>query len=197
MTAVHIQPERGAARLCVNNAHIGVGAGAAVVADRWKARIGRLAYPAAAVVCGHRAGGQPLRVEADGVCLHDGSALAVVVTVGAHGGGGHSLAPGATPERSLLEVLVVADRPRRERFSLALASLGRSLAEAPGVIVRSARCVTVEALAPERGPPVDAADSGCGDLAELVCVLDGEVVTVGSALRARAVPAAWTWWGAG
>jgi diacylglycerol kinase family enzyme len=92
----------------VNAVHAGVGAEAARAAERWKARLGPLAFRVGAALSGVRQRGWRLRVTADGAVLAgvDRRVLMVALAVGRTIGGGAPLAPDADPGDGLAEVVV-------------------------------------------------------------------------------------------
>lgn len=70
--------------------------------------LGRLAYPMGAVAAGFTRRGWRLRVDLDGVALHDGAEPVLMVAMGMGGtvGGGARLVPGADPHDGLVDVVV-------------------------------------------------------------------------------------------
>jgi YegS/Rv2252/BmrU family lipid kinase len=94
----------------VNAVHIGVGAEAGQEANRWKPRIGAAAYAVGSVIAGSRTRGWRLRVEVDGTPIvdFDRRVLMVGLGLGSSIGGGSLLAPDATPEDGLVDVVISA-----------------------------------------------------------------------------------------
>jgi YegS/Rv2252/BmrU family lipid kinase len=92
----------------VNVAHAGVGADAGMEARPFKARLGRLAYVAGALIAAVRTQGHLLQVRADDQVLADGTrrVLQVGIGNGPRVGGGTRLAPDADPTDGLADVLV-------------------------------------------------------------------------------------------
>lgn len=115
-----------AARLVVNNIHLGAGAEAARQAAGWKELLGRPGYLVGALLAAVRPDRPAvlrLGVEVDGVavCAHD-AVLQVAIGNGASVGGGTELVPGAEPGDGLLDVVISTPRSR-----LALAGYARDL----------------------------------------------------------------------
>jgi diacylglycerol kinase family enzyme len=94
--------------IVVNAVHLGIGALAARTASRWKKRLGTAAYALGSVVAGMSAPGWRLSVEADGEVLADMDrrVLMVGLGLGTSIGGGSPLAPLATPEDGLVDVVI-------------------------------------------------------------------------------------------
>ena len=97
-------------RLVVNVVHLGLGARAAETASRWKAGLGKLAYPLGAVVAGTWASPWELRVTVDGRVIHDGTAVLVGIGNGRTIGGGTRIFPAARLDDGLADVVVAAAR---------------------------------------------------------------------------------------
>lgn len=92
----------------VNVSHCGLGAEAAETGSEWKGRLGRMAYPAGALVAALKEPGWRLRVEVDGNLIGppDDRVLIVGVGNGRSIGGGTPLCPNADPGDGLLDVVV-------------------------------------------------------------------------------------------
>ena len=92
----------------VNSVHAGAGSVAALRAERWKARLGRVGYPIGAVLTALRPPTLRLRVEVDGtvVTTRDEQVLQVAVGNGPQVGGGTELVPDAEPHDGRLDVIV-------------------------------------------------------------------------------------------
>lgn len=95
-------------RVVVNAVHVGIGVDAAERATEMKPSIGALAYPLGALTAGVAAEGLDLEVELDGERIDLGDpALMVVVANGCSIGGGTAIAPDASCNDGLLDVVVV------------------------------------------------------------------------------------------
>ena len=92
----------------VNASHAGLGAAAAGESERFKERLGPLAYPLGALIAGVRESGWDLQVTLDGKVVHDGSAIMVGVANAPSIGGGTRLCPPAVPNDGQLDVIVVS-----------------------------------------------------------------------------------------
>ena len=92
----------------VNASHAGLGAVAAGESERFKQRLGPLAYPVGALIAGVRESGWNLRVTLDGDVVHDGEALMIGVANAPSIGGGTRLVPPALPSDGLLDLIVVS-----------------------------------------------------------------------------------------
>jgi len=97
-------------RLVVNVVHLGLGAHAAETASRWKAGLGKLAYPLGAVVAGTWVSPWELRVTVDGRVIHDGTAVLVGIGNGRTIGGGTRIFPTARLDDGLADVVVASAR---------------------------------------------------------------------------------------
>ncbi|MEZ0165670.1 diacylglycerol kinase family protein [Kineococcus sp. LSe6-4] len=96
-------------RITVNTVHAGIGAAATATAQRFKKRLGALAYPLGAAWAGVSAGrGFRLRVEVDGQVVAPGPEPVLMVGIGIGGtiGGGAPLVPGADPHDGVADVVV-------------------------------------------------------------------------------------------
>ena len=92
----------------VNASHAGLGAVAAGESDRFKERLGPLAYPLGALIAGVRETGWDVRVTLDDEVVHQGNALMIGVANAPSIGGGTRLVPPAVPTDGLLDVIVVS-----------------------------------------------------------------------------------------
>lgn len=92
----------------VNAVHVGVGAEAGRAAGPWKPRLGKAAYVVGSVVAGVSSPGWRLRVEADGDLLVDldQRVLMVGLGLGTSIGGGSPLAPTASMDDGLVDVVI-------------------------------------------------------------------------------------------
>ena len=97
-----------AGQVVVNAVHFGVGADAAQTAGPWKKWLGRIGYPVGAVIAGFKHHGIRLHVEADGEVLADLDRTVIQVAIGngATVGGGTEIAPKASVEDGLADVVV-------------------------------------------------------------------------------------------
>lgn len=97
-----------AGQVVVNAVHFGIGAEAGKQASSWKRWLGRFGYPAGALIAGFTHHGVRLRVEADGEVLADLDRALIQVAIGngSNVGGGTSLAPEASVEDGLADVVV-------------------------------------------------------------------------------------------
>lgn len=128
----------------VNVVHVGVGAEAAEAASGMKDAFGRVAYPVGGAVAGARARGWVLRVEVDGVVVHEEEpALMVGVCNGRSIGGGAELAPDARPDDGLLDVVVVTSTGPLARFGFGVAMRSGDHVEREDVLAVRGRLVTV------------------------------------------------------
>ena len=92
----------------VNASHAGLGAVAADESERFKQRLGPLAYPLGALIAGVRESGWELTVTLDGRVIHNGGVLMAGVANAPSIGGGTKLVPPALPDDGLLDVVVVS-----------------------------------------------------------------------------------------
>jgi YegS/Rv2252/BmrU family lipid kinase len=92
----------------VNAAHVGVGAEAGKEAKDLKPKLGKLAYAAGAAKAGAAAEGWQIQVIVDGETINEASSSVLMVGVanGATVGGGTPLAPDASPDDGLADVIV-------------------------------------------------------------------------------------------
>ena len=106
----------------VNVVHLGVGAEAAARSASLKSGLGAAAYAVGGVLAGATATGWDLRVSVDGTALDvDGPALMVAVANGRTIGGGASLAPDASPDDGLLDVVVATSTGPLARLGFGIA----------------------------------------------------------------------------
>ena len=91
----------------VNASHAGLGAAAAGESERFKERLGPIAYPLGALIAGVRESGWELQVDVDGQVVHDGGVLMVGIANAPSIGGGTRLVPPAVPDDGRLDVIVV------------------------------------------------------------------------------------------
>ncbi len=95
--------------ICVNALHAGVGVDAASRAEDLKEKLGKVAYPLGAIAAGVTADGWLVTVEVDDEILHDredGPILFLAVCNARGFGGGTVVAPDASVEDGLLDVVV-------------------------------------------------------------------------------------------
>lgn len=92
----------------VNACHAGLGAAAAGESERFKERLGPVAYPLGAMLAGVRESGWDLQITLDGRVVHDGPLLMVGVANAPSIGGGTRLIPPAVPDDGVLDVIVVS-----------------------------------------------------------------------------------------
>ncbi|GAA2874795.1 hypothetical protein GCM10010517_35550 [Streptosporangium fragile] len=105
----------------VNAVHLGVGAEASEQAAPLKPRLGRLAYPAGALLAGVRSPGWRLRVTVDSRAHADGRPVLMAgVGNGVTIGGGTPLTPRARPDDGMVDVVVALTTGPLERLAYAL-----------------------------------------------------------------------------
>ncbi len=106
----------------VNASHAGLGAVAADQSERFKERLGPVAYPLGALIAGVRESGWNLRVTLDGKVVHDGDALMIGIANAPSIGGGTRLCPPAVPADGELDVTIVSavSAAARVAFGVAL-----------------------------------------------------------------------------
>lgn len=104
-----------------NAAHIGVGARAAELADSAKGTLGSLGYLVGAAIAGVGTRGWPMRIVVDDTTFNGGEdrLLMVGLAVGPTIGGGTPLAPDASPDDGLVDVVVVSATGPRQRAAFA------------------------------------------------------------------------------
>ena len=135
----------GRRQVAVNVVHAGIGAAAAKAAAAVKPVAGPAAYPLGALVAGFTERGWDLEVIADGDVVHArGEPLLMVATCnGRTIGGGTPLAPGASVDDGLLEVLVVTATGPAARAGFAAALRAGEHLDRPDVVHRRAAHVRV------------------------------------------------------
>jgi YegS/Rv2252/BmrU family lipid kinase len=128
----------------VNAVHLGVGAEAAEKASALKDRLGRAAYAVGSVAAGAGATGWHLQVVVDGVPVDvDREVLMVAVANGRTIGGGAPLAPDASPDDGLADVVVATSTGPLARLGFAVALRDGEHVERDDVLVVRGRSVTV------------------------------------------------------
>ena len=128
----------------VNAVHLGVGAEAAEKASALKDRLGRAAYAVGSVAAGAGATGWHLQVVVDGVPVDvDREVLMVAVANGRTIGGGAPLAPDASPDDGLVDVVVATSTGPLARLGFAVALRDGEHVERDDVLVVRGRSVTV------------------------------------------------------
>jgi YegS/Rv2252/BmrU family lipid kinase len=128
----------------VNAVHLGVGAEAAEKATALKDRLGRAAYAVGSLAAGAGATGWHLQVAVDGAVLHvDREVLMVAVANGRTIGGGAPLAPDASPDDGLVDVVVATSTGPLARLGFAMALRDGEHVERDDVLVVRGRTVTV------------------------------------------------------
>jgi diacylglycerol kinase family enzyme len=121
-----------------------VGAEAAEKATALKDRLGRAAYAVGSVAAGAGATGWHLKVVVDGAVLHvDGEVLMVAVANGRTIGGGAPIAPDASPDDGLVDVVVATSTGPLARLGFAMALRDGEHVERDDVLVVRGRSVTV------------------------------------------------------
>jgi YegS/Rv2252/BmrU family lipid kinase len=105
----------------VNASHAGLGAAAAGESERFKDRLGVLAYPLGALLAGVKESGWDLQVTLDEKVVSSGSALMVGVANAPSIGGGTRLVPPAVPDDGLLDVIIVSAVTAAARVAFAVA----------------------------------------------------------------------------
>jgi diacylglycerol kinase family enzyme len=148
----------------VNAVHVGAGARAGAEAARFKDRRGSAAYALGAVIAGVSTAGWELRVEVDGRIVEheaagwaadgDTRVLMAAVCNGPTIGGETPLAPGATVDDGLLDVVVSTATGPFARAAFAAALAGGGHVERDDVMVVRGRDVAVT------GGPVDLVADG-------------------------------------
>jgi diacylglycerol kinase family enzyme len=128
----------------VNAVHLGVGAEAAEKASALKDRLGRAAYAVGSVAAGAGATRWHLQVVVDGEVLRvDREVLMVAVANGRTIGGGAPLAPDASPDDGLVDVVVATSTGPLARLGFAVALRDGEHVERDDVLVVRGRSVTV------------------------------------------------------
>ena len=110
----------------VNVVHLGIGAEGARRGKPLKPAIGATAYAVGAAAAGVTSAGWSVRVEVDGLVLHDADepVLLVAVANGRSIGGGSALAPRAEPDDGLADVIVATSTGPLARLGFAVAMPG-------------------------------------------------------------------------
>ncbi|MGY1771974.1 diacylglycerol/lipid kinase family protein [Blastococcus sp. SYSU D00813] len=143
--------------IVVNAVHAGVGARAGALAMHVKPVLGTASFPLGAVAAGMTSRGAGLRVEVDGSVVSSGhwaadgdtGVLMVAVCNGPTIAGGRPLAPDATPDDGLVDVVTVAATGPVARAAFGLALLrGDHLSRYDVTVARGSRVSY-------SGPPVD------------------------------------------
>jgi diacylglycerol kinase (ATP) len=156
----------------VNASHAGLGAAAADQSERFKGRLGPLAYPLGALIAGVREAGWNLRVTLDDRVIHDGDALMIGIANAPSIGGGTRLCPAADPQDGKLDVIVVSAVTAAARVAFGVALRDGVHVDRDDVLHELGRQVTIS------GEPV-AHD------------LDGEVTDERTSCTYTLQPAAW------
>ena len=157
----------------VNASHAGLGAVAAGESERFKERLGPLAYPVGALIAGVRESGWDLTVTLDGSVVHQGDALMIGVANAPSIGGGTRLVPPALPSDGLLDVIVVSAVTAAARVAF-------------GVALRDGVHLDRDDVVHQRGATVTIA----GD--PVAHDLDGEVTDERETCTYEVQPNAWT-----
>ncbi len=134
-----------AGQVVVNAVHFGIGAEAARVASPWKRWLGRVGYPVGAVIAGFKHPGLHLHVEADGEVLADLDRKVIQVAIGngATVGGGTKIAPQASVEDGLADVVVSFSTTPVARLGYTLHLRRSSHKERPDVLHTQAKRVSI------------------------------------------------------
>jgi YegS/Rv2252/BmrU family lipid kinase len=128
----------------VNAVHLGVGAEAAEKASALKDRLGRAAYAVGSIAAGAGVTGWHLQVVGDGVAVEvDREVLMVAVANGRTIGGGAPLAPDASPDDGLVDVVVATSTGPLARLGFAVALRDGEHVERDDVLVVRGRSVRV------------------------------------------------------
>ncbi|MDQ1625536.1 MAG: hypothetical protein QOJ49_1034 [Actinomycetota bacterium] len=128
----------------VNVVHLGIGAQAAARAGALKDRLGKAAYAVGSAVAGVEERGWALRVEVDGVVVHDeGPVLMAGVCNGRTIGGGAEIAPEAVPDDGLLDVVIATSTGPLARLGFAVALREGDHVERDDVVAVQGRSVSV------------------------------------------------------
>jgi YegS/Rv2252/BmrU family lipid kinase len=128
----------------VNAVHLGVGAEAAEKASALKDRLGRAAYAVGSIAAGAGVTGWHLQVVVDGAAVEvDREVLMVAVANGRTIGGGAPLAPDASPDDGLVDVVVATSTGPLARLGFAVALRDGEHVERDDVLVVRGRSVRV------------------------------------------------------
>lgn len=134
-----------AGQVVVNAVHFGIGAEAGRQAGSWKRWLGRAGYPVGALIAGFKHHGIRLQVEADGEALADLSRPVIQVAIG-NGvtvGGGTEIAPDATVEDGLADVVVSFATTPWAKLGYTLRLKSGSHGEHPDVVMTKASRVAI------------------------------------------------------
>lgn len=156
----------------VNASHAGLGAAAADQSERFKSKLGPLAYPLGAMIAGVRESGWDLSVTLDGNRIHDGGALMIGIANAPSIGGGTRLVPPAIPSDGVLDVIIVSAVTAAARIAF-------------GVALREGLHLDRDDVVHKRGASVTIA----GD--PVAHDLDGEVTDERTSCTYTLQPAAW------
>ncbi|MFP3907909.1 MAG: diacylglycerol/lipid kinase family protein [Acidimicrobiales bacterium] len=102
----------------VNNAHLGLGAQAALKASGFKRYLGPAAYPMGALVAGVGPTPVDLTIEIDDAPVFDGTAIALLIALGPSAGGGHEIAPDTEPTDPAMAIVAVRQSTVSNRLAL-------------------------------------------------------------------------------
>jgi YegS/Rv2252/BmrU family lipid kinase len=128
----------------VNAVHLGIGAEAAEKATALKNRLGRAAYAVGSVAAGAGPAGWRLQVTVDGdVVPVDDEVLMVAIANGRTIGGGTEIAPDASPDDGLVDVVLATSTGPLARLGFAVALREGEHVERDDVTVVRGRSVTV------------------------------------------------------
>ena len=138
-------------RRFVNEAGIGFSPFVAQRTARFPARLGGWLYTVAGIVTIIDWRHRDLALTWDGGERQEGRFASVEVALGRYAGGGMLLAPGASLDDGLFDVVTIGEASRAELFSFSWRLRSGDHLRSPVVAVRRARAVTAEAL-DDRGP---------------------------------------------
>lgn len=127
----------------VNASHAGLGAAAAGESERFKERLGVLAYPLGALLAGVKESGWDLTVTLDNQVISSGSALMVGVANAPSIGGGTKLCPPAVPDDGQLDVIVVSAVTAAARVAFGVALRDGVHLDRDDVVHRRGATVTI------------------------------------------------------
>jgi YegS/Rv2252/BmrU family lipid kinase len=128
----------------VNAAHLGIGADAAKKAGALKDRLGAAAYAVGSVAAGVRPGGWSLHVVVDGAAMQVADEVLMVgVANGRTIGGGAVLAPDASPDDGLVDIVVATSTGPLARLGFATSLRAGDHVGRDDVLVVRGRTVTV------------------------------------------------------
>jgi diacylglycerol kinase (ATP) len=134
-----------AGQVVVNAVHFGIGAEAAKAATPWKKWLGRAGYPVGALIAGFKHQGVRLHVDADGEVLADLDRRVIQVAIGngATVGGGTEIAPRASVEDGLADVMVSFSTTPVAKLGYTLHLRRSSHEERPDVVRTQAKRVAL------------------------------------------------------